>query len=1337
MGLADFEVYLQERLRAWDDTVDISAGSPIDTQVIQPVIRRLGTDPFTMDAAAFIYDRLAQEHPEIAVGVGDATADILINQALMLWDPIIREIKRVTAMLSFKDPYILNTAEAEALGANLFAERNKGKYSRGVVRIYFAQPQNFSLTQSNFSTSSSGLRYYPTKIQSIRREEMLVNSEGELYYFDANYIAESAGANYNIEQGAIVTVANVTAAVRVINKNRFRDGLDEDDAVAFVGKIARELTERSLVTLRGIIAKITSDLPEVTRIQVIGFNDPEMQRDIISGGGLGKILAFGVDGAGSPDGHFKTTTYRFNALSADFLALVGPPGPTNGFVVTIGGNAFLDPPVVRDVGITRVIDQNTVELAEQVVSRTASGCWWTLRKWELTLSGIPGGILFPDSPDGTVTIPSDQIHVGGCTDTYTRSSSFETGTLIVDVASDDQPLLLGLEADPTTPGTVQLLDLVLGTNYSIGDSTYLMLEDAAFYQHTLEILQGNNEGPYRILSATQMIGASPVLELEPSPPGTALSDTARWRLIDELDIDLVEPKETRVVASDGQTYQNVYTFTTLSGTDFNELGVSVGDVLRLESGRDVGDYRIESIVLPSYATVQVDRPFKFSSSGVKFRIFRANAGGGVKRPMVRITSIDLLDTAGQPVGVSIPYASPVDVEANAFSNAGRGVRVEVKEALVGLVTIAGSFAMPGMPGSSLVLQWENPLGVIVLLTVDMGVLGATPTAADVVAQINFVSVLNGYGVIAKEINNGWVSHCAIRPPGRHTRVDASSMLAVVQGLFGAFITLGDYPTAGSIRVPGYDWPSVRPTFSFDYDVVHIVDGVQPGYYDHPETHPNDVEVLTVDADLEPEVNRVVRVGSRSFGTVRAYFLAPTSFEVDQFTVFTAVNEDGLQLDFRPDPMLGFQMIPPLPSGTQPEDGAVPFATTFTSVSQDFIKAGVRGGDHLVVTFEKRAGTVALADPVVALAGTTLSLSIDDTPDKVVTFLGDTGTPGEVTRSGVANQINAWVGLQICDVVETPSGSGNYYLVFNYTKRVVVRSTSSANALLGFSVVNDSDNDAENKGTYLIFSVSGTDTLLIDTTAAPDFPSSFLAIGETDVQFQIVRPQAQRVSSSTMNDNTTFSGLYYFDVELVSLGMGDLFNLVKGQVLVVRDYRSDGYYLSTDNPTTSFSPVESINLHVSRSIVEVGADDSPVNATQISGQQLSVSYEYSASVQSNQNLQTAESSRVICQSPLARNLVPHFVRFDLTYRGGSKETVIQPLINSYINGVDPGDAVESSDLQQIVLSKGANSISNPIDLVAVVHDLDRTVYLHRSQDKLTTGRLAAFVPDVIKLTRATT
>ena len=181
-------------------------------------------------------------------------------------------------------------------------------------------------------------------------------------------------------------------------------------------------------------------------------------------------------------------------------------------------------------------------------------------------------------------------------------------------------------------------------------------------------------------------------------------------------------------------------------------------------------------------------------------------------------------------------------------------------------------------------------------------------------------------------------------------------------------------------------------------------------------------------------------------------------------------------------------------------------------------------------------------------------------------------------------------------------------------------------------------------------------------------------------------------------------------------------------------KGDGYILKTLDPNTTFSPVESLRMVLSRSILPSGVDDSPLNSVQLPGQALRISYEYAEVIDTLQGLASSDTERVVNSSPLARHLIPHFVRFDLEYTGGSREEDIQPELETMIRNTPPSDPLYSSEVQDIVRGRGATSIRNPIDLIAVTYHPDRRVRLDRSQDSVSTGRLSAFFPDRVKLVR---
>jgi hypothetical protein len=1315
MAVSDLEAFIRERLSIFDPSIDASAGSPVDTEVIQPLLRRLGSDPFTVDFLQFAQDRLQQEFPELATKEGDAIADLLLKPATLLLDPVIREAVRLKNAQSFKDPSILTLDEADALAANLFAQRSTGEFSRGQSRIYFAAPQSVSLSPANFVTSKGGLHFFPTAVQSIRTDEMLYNTEGTLYYFDINTIAEAAGDQYNIGPDELVSIANLTSAVRVTNKRRFRFGAPAETAVEFIGRAQQELSEKSLVTERGARSKITTAFSEVTQVAVVGFGDPDMKRDVIEGGGLGPILASGFALTPVSDGENATSSRRVYVDvgdTIDFTAVLGLEGDPGSYVLTLYGG-FSAVPQVRDVVVKEVIDLRTLDLEDQVLDySTPLELPWSLRKKELTLSGIPGGILFPDTEAGTVAVADGQVHIGGATDLFIRATDFDTSAIVLDSVVDDEPLLSGNALTSLGSGEVSLTDLVFDTSYSLNDATYLALQKAALKGFSLQILDGPAAGSYRVITVTHVSGDPPLLLVDPQPDDP-LGDF-RWRLLDTLDVNLAEPKETKISGTDMSTTQNDDFVQTAGGVDFQEYGVGADDVLRIEDGPDAGDFIIKQVLTPLYQRIQLDRALTSTRANLTYTIFRSNAEGGVTLPLVRITSIDLLDTSGQSTGTKIPYAKPVDGRSRNFANVAHGVKEDLTDGILGFV---GDKQTAGITCSGLTLTLNHkssatatPAVTSVLFT------GIDPlTAADVASQIN-----TAYGQrIAGVVDDDRVG---IIPFTYSVWTDTD---AAVLAIFG---TAETYSTA-DVRSPTIDllalkWASLSPIVDPNYDVVEVLDGYQVGFYASLTVpYADNSAAVSEGASFLPEVGRHIRVGSRSLGVARLFFLEPTSIEFDDNSRFAAELPDGTVLNYLTDKTLDYQIVPALPNDTVPKDAVVTTASNLlSSASAEFYKEGVLAGDTLEMTYQPITTGLALADPVLLLTHTTIILSVGGGVDKSIIFVNDDPLAGaaNVSRKGVADQINRQVGQKICSIT-----SGDE-LEFDADVSVIVRKTGTSNTLLGFSTSSDTNNASSVAGEYSVASFTDT-TITIDGV--------FAGIGVFSRQhFKVFRPGLQRTVSTVMSTQVETAGLYYCDVELISEGAGDQYNIDADVRMTATGFVSDGYWLTTEDPNLTFSPVERPVLHISRSILDVGVSDSPVNATQISGQNLQINYERSSLTSSVQNFASSEEERVLCQSPLVRHLIPYFVRFDAQYIGGSKEDVVIPDVEKFITELAPQEFFEVSDLTRIIQNKGATSVKNPIDLIAVIHPFDRDVFVERSQDKINTGKLAAFVPDALNIVR---
>jgi hypothetical protein len=1336
MALRDYEAFLRQCASKFDPDLDVSVGSPFDTQVIQPMLRRLGTDPFTVDLATFITDRLVQAFPTMATKEGDALTDLLTKPATLLWDPVVREIKRVQQMLSLKDPSVLTLDEVDSLGGTYFRPRAKGDYAKGIGRVLFAQPQDVSISSVNYFTAKGGLIFTPTRVQSITVAEMLLNVYESFYYFDVNLIADKPGTKYGIGPNTLQAVANLPAAVRVLNLSRFSPGDDEENAPAYVDRLAQELGEKSMVSLRGISAKLKDAYPEMNRLNVVGFGDPEMKRDVLVGGGLGEIKAYGVAGQADPDGYGKAYTRRFYSAEVDFT-VVATGDPTSWVLTVFGASGAVV--LAQDFQVSSVVDEHTLDTVEQELHYGAAGLSWTLRKKELTLSSIPGGILFPDSQNGTVAVPDDRVHIGGSYDIHTRGSGLDSASFVIDAVTDDAPLASGTDLQITvvaSVGTFTLQDYVLGVDYEVGDDLYNIFSSADIFSYSLQVLDGVDAGPYRILSVVQAGAAAVKFTVYPTPtnPGATLY---RWRLFDELNIDLVDPKETRISGTDLRTVQGSTDVTTVSGLNFDTYGVAEGDVLRILSGGDAGDYGIVVDPLaPSYDWLRLDRELTKSQTNLQYRIFRANKAGGVQLPLVRVSSVDLLDSSKQPLGATIPYGKPVDVQSRAFQNPRRGIKHDLTDVQLGLLSVEfDTLVLP--PGAGLILQVNDA----VPMTVSVVFLGPA-TRASVISQINAQMALAGFPNIAVEVGR----RVGLRPvvPDGVQAIGGTAMTL----LYGSTATRSTADVTCD-AVP--DWTALDPFIDMatGLDVLQVLDGSNVGFYAGPfMCLPTALDILQAGETLHhfgPEEGRHAQIGSRSIGSARVYFLDPTSIEVDGHTRFS-VTYNNHTLDFLPDPTLDQQRIPSLPSGVHPIDGSSTTGDdTFTSLSSDFLKSNIRAGDKLYLLTHPISGTAVLPSPVPGLAHKTFIFSLDGGPDRTLTFIRDDMSLAltEVNQASVVDQLNAAFGSDIASLTALNT------VQFDTSMSLLIRHAGTANSVILGTVegtaaswdftTDDVDNASPHAipggstDYYEVLSVSEHDLVV-----TPTFPvdAHFVSPAAVAQVFEVWRAGVQRICTTAMAGQVAEASLYYFDVELVSEGTGDVWNIPAGLQMTPSGYRADGYWLGTDDENTSFSIAEKPALVLSRSILQNGVDDDPQNATELSGQNIQVNYERAELVASIQGFASADTERVVCANPLSRHLIPHFVRFDLTYVGGSKESVVVPDMEKYIRGLFPMDALESSDLQKIALDRGATSIQNPIDIIAVVHYPDRNIFVVRSQNGVTTGRLAAFIPDKLNVVRRT-
>ncbi len=663
MAASDLQTFLEDRLRALDPTIDLDAGSPAQTQLIEPVIKRLGTDPLETDIDAFILARFSQEFPDIYAGDPSAVRDLFIKPLILLLEPFKREIQTIKQNQSLQDPTVLSDDDADALVANIFEDRTSGSFSRGVGRVFFSNPTNVQAEITSRFFTADGLNYFPASPVSISAEEMTFNRSGSLFFMDVPVKAEKEGPEYNIDRDTLTGVVGLFGAVRVSNPRAFSDGTTRVDTPSFVAGAREALTERSLVTRRGATATISQRFQgEVRAIQVIGAKDPEMQRDILVGESPGHAW---LTGQVSIYGNLALVQCRTVDDSSTGTSPV--PGDTLLFYLSKYMAGFESLPqssrtirfVVEEVLVGPVqVNTDPFQVAFLVRWSGTPPTGVTLANSFVAEGGFAkkGTIHISSLPSiGTVDLVANnqEVHVYGHSDIYLRP-----------VLQPVSKVVLSNLVDDPEAGEFSIQRSTLTTN-GAATSNQNRITDPGFDFELAGVEKGNivtietgdDAGSYVVGSVT---GGSPsYLYLQQNL--TATGTNLRYRVTKKIRVNLFEPRVTKIPFGDvapADLQTNIGSNLVQTAVNLTDYGVVVGDTFRILSGANAGDYLIEGFD-GAGTDVLLDTDLGATETGIAYEVFTSLSP--VLRPFVRVRELLLLDSSQQSTDIAIPYADPVAV----------------------------------------------------------------------------------------------------------------------------------------------------------------------------------------------------------------------------------------------------------------------------------------------------------------------------------------------------------------------------------------------------------------------------------------------------------------------------------------------------------------------------------------------------------------------------------------------------------------------------------------------------------------------------------------------------
>ena len=280
MAIDQLKTFLVERLLDLDPTLNDQSGSMMYVKVIDPLIKRLGTDPYKVDIETFIISRLQDEYPQFDVqSPGSIIRDVLVSPLALILEPLQREIEFLRTQKSLSDVVTLTEAEMDALLSNVLSERQWGDYARGTVRVYFNNARSVGVDASITFSTAKGETFAAEEAYTYAPNEM-VRSGGK-YYIDIPVRSQQPNASMNIAAGAIRYQTGLDGVSRVTNLSAMTGGVTKETNEEFLVRAARSLSERSLNTKRGIETEILNSYEEIVSVSVVGHGEPDMQRDIL------------------------------------------------------------------------------------------------------------------------------------------------------------------------------------------------------------------------------------------------------------------------------------------------------------------------------------------------------------------------------------------------------------------------------------------------------------------------------------------------------------------------------------------------------------------------------------------------------------------------------------------------------------------------------------------------------------------------------------------------------------------------------------------------------------------------------------------------------------------------------------------------------------------------------------------------------------------------------------------------------------------------------------------------------------------------------------------------
>lgn len=265
-----------------------------------------------IDYLATIKQILTEKRPDLDLREIQPFFDLFVRPHQSLLSPLAGDIDTVRGLQSVLGAETMAEAELDRIVANLFITRRTGSKAAGTARVYVSTPATLRFTVTDRFVAQNGLIFSPARDTTFTEAMVRLNPDGSLFFVDLAVIATIEGVSHAILAHQLSSFDGPMTPVKIDNPYPFSKGADRETNAELVARAADAVTTRVLGSGRSIRTLVTEGFPTLSDVGVIGYLDPEMQRDIINcvhTGGRGDIFVLAADrlsqgfGLSAADGH--------------------------------------------------------------------------------------------------------------------------------------------------------------------------------------------------------------------------------------------------------------------------------------------------------------------------------------------------------------------------------------------------------------------------------------------------------------------------------------------------------------------------------------------------------------------------------------------------------------------------------------------------------------------------------------------------------------------------------------------------------------------------------------------------------------------------------------------------------------------------------------------------------------------------------------------------------------------------------------------------------------------------------------------------------------------------